>query len=165
MGGKKSQSSLEFLMIFGIGFLLVTALSGIFFTYSMGAKKQLDRQQIENIGDDIISNAEKVYYLGEGNRLTMKTKFPEGIKNLSIHHIENKTNEYGENVSYDYLNITYFQKRKIISSIFTPSDLDVRLNCSGNRCNHVPSRNLSYYNSSVASSGLKEIRIESKGMK
>ena len=59
---KKSQSSLEFLMILGIALTIIIILAGVFVNYSNSAKKSLDKQQLSNIGDDLISNIEKVYF-------------------------------------------------------------------------------------------------------
>ena len=59
---KKAQSSLEFLIIFGIGFIMIIALSGVFFSYSSEAKLSLDKTQLEKIGGELISNIEKIYF-------------------------------------------------------------------------------------------------------
>ena len=58
----KAQSSLEFLIIFGIGFTIIVVLGGIFFTYSTDARDELDQKQLRKTGDEIISNVEKIYF-------------------------------------------------------------------------------------------------------
>jgi len=53
---KKSQASLEFLSIFGIGFSIIVILGGLFVVYSGEAKEGLDKVQLENIGRSLMSN-------------------------------------------------------------------------------------------------------------
>lgn len=150
---KKSQSSVEFLITFGIGFSLIIILSGIFLTYSEGAKENLDKQQIQKIGQEIIFNVEKIYFLGEGNRVTLNTRFPDNIENFTIYHSDASGEEF------DYLNITYLNNGQFYDEIFTTNELYTRFNCTS--CYHTG--DISYYNLSDFSGGNKEIRITSKG--
>ena len=152
---KKSQASVEFTLTFAIGFMLLLVISGIFFVYSKSAKQDLDKQQIENVGQEIIFNTERIYFLGQGNRLTMKTNLPNGIDNFTIHHINNSNGEF------EYINISYFLDSEPISSIFSPSELYMRFNCT--TCYHDYNLNISWYNTSDFAGGSKVLRIESKG--
>lgn len=159
---KKSQSSIEFLTIFGIGLLLIVIMSGIFFMYSGEAKSELDKQQIEIIGSELISNIEQIYFAGSGNRITLKSTFPQGIENFTIHHINNSKGEF------DYLNITYIFDKQIISSIFLPTELYIRFNFSNSLNTPKINNNwISYFSGNNATSnyngGVKSIRIESQG--
>lgn len=155
---KKSQSSLEFMMIFGIGFVIIIMLSGIFFTYFNSEKQSLDHKHLENIGNEIIMNVEKIYFLGNGNRVTINTNFPEGIQNITIKHYEN-VNINGKNTSFDYLFITTVENETMN---FNPYENYIRFNCVD--CEHRPAENISFYNdTSIFSGGNKKIRIESKG--
>ncbi len=161
---KKSQSSLEFLIIFGVGFFMIIVLSGVFLSYSTGAKSSLDKSQIENIGNGIMENVEKIYFMGDGNRVTYNVNFPEGIKNMSIYHmnLSNSTDD----IYFDYLNISYYYEGSgEISNIFTTNENYIRFNCS--RCYHGPIINgsgVSYFNyTSDFAGGPKKIRIYSMG--
>ena len=154
----KAQSSLEFLAIFGISFMIIILLGGIFFTYSSGAKTNLDKKQLERIGDEIVSNVEQIYFLGDGNRVTIQTKFPDDIVNMTIYH----KNQSG--LSFDYLTFTHYNDDILVESSFEPNDYYVRFNCTN--CHHVingPDGNLSFYNQSDFAGGTKSIRIESYG--
>lgn len=158
---KQSQASLEFLMIFGIGFSIILILTGVFFGYFNSEKETLDAKHLQNIGEELMSNVEKIYFLGNGNRVTLNTKFPEGIENVTIYHIIDK-NISGVNVSFDYLNFSYISGGKIQSQIFTPNEPYIRFNCT--RCEHSLTENISYYNdTSDFTGGFKRIKIESKG--
>ena len=156
---RKSQSSLEFILTFVIGFSLILILSGLYLTYSSGNTDTLNRQQVDKIGRDIISNVEKIYFLGEGNRVTYSTNFPEDIRNLSIHHANNSNAT--DTIVFDYLNITYTLDSQHASSIFTAKENYIRFNCTN--CNHYPSQNVSVYEPSDFSGGTKKLRIESEG--
>ena len=158
---KKTQSSLEFLMIFGIGFTIILILSGIFFTYFNEEKDTLDSKHIENIGNEITKNVEKIYFLGTGNRITINTNFPDGIENITIVH-KNNVNVGGELISYDYLNVTYIIKKSVETQMFETKENYIRFNCS--QCTHNTITNVSYFEDpSYFSGGNKKIRVESKG--
>ena len=154
---KKSQSSFEFMVIFGIGFSLIIILGGVFFSYSNSAQKGLDKKQIDNIADELMSNIERIYFLGKGNRITMKTTFPDGIENFTIVH----KNISG--VEFDYLNISTYNEKLLLSNIYETNEY-VRFNCTA--CYHSPLINgegISSFNQSDFSVGQKNIRIESFG--
>ena len=157
---KKGQASFEYLSIFGIGLALIGIVGGLFFVYTYNAKESLDFQQIDKIGSDVITNAEKIYFLGTGNRLTLKYTFPEGIENLSIH----KFNESG--YKYSYLNFTIVRDDNLVDVIFQTQEDYVDIDCVV--CNKGPANqfyNYSYYNFSDYNMGPKTIRIESIGSK
>lgn len=158
----KSQSSFEFISIFGIGLILILLLGGIFFTISDRAKDSLDQQQIDNIGNEIISNIEKIYFRGSGNKITLNAKFPEKIENFTIHQGS------GTQGSYSYLNISYVSDGNVFSSLYFPSEIFVRFNCT--QCytnpNPIPAANpfnTTYFNDSDHSAGTKTITIISYG--
>jgi len=153
---KKSQESLEYITIFGIAFIILSIVAGVFFSYVNETKQSLDKQQIDNIANEVISNIEKIYFLGKGNRLTTSANFPVGIENISIHH---KKTPQGE--PFDYLNISFYQDGVFISNIYETKETYIQFNCT--LCNKIPSQNISYYNSSDYSAGIKNIKIESKG--
>jgi len=159
---KKSQQSFEFLTIFGIGLVLVTILTGIFYTYYSETRNSLDFEHITTIGDELLLNSEEVYYMGQGNRITYQTNFPSMIENITINRVRNETiedNNGEDEISYDYLNITYETNGDLVSSIHTPNNFDLRLNCSGQYCNHED--NVSYFDQVILGEGHKNIRIES----
>ena len=155
---KKSQSSLEFLMIFGIGFTIILILSAIFFNYFNAEKNSLDNKHISNLGNQLMQNTEKIYFLGAGNRVTINTNFPEQIKNMNVVHKNNVTVD-GKQTSFDYLNITMNNN---VTHIFTANENYIRFNCGD--CYHNLTNNISYVNdSSFLTAGRKKIRIENRG--
>lgn len=153
---KKSQSSLEFLTIFSLAFTIILIMSGIFFSYTDEAQQNLDKSQIDKIGNDIISNIEKIYFIGEGNKITMKANFPDNIENLTIHHTSNSLGE-----KFDILNFTIISDKTFTYQLFLTKELYIRFNCSN--CNHDIIKNISYYESSDFLEGFKVIKIENLG--
>ncbi len=147
---KKSQSSLEFLIILGIGFFFIAILGGVFLQLYNQESDKLDSEQIQNIGDQLISTAEKVYFRGIGNKITVSANFPEEIENMSIHRIE-------DNVTY--LNFTGYSNQQLISFIFLTNSPDVRINCTN--CFH--SENVSWYSEIDFNGGPKRIAVQSMG--
>jgi len=157
MEGRKAQASFEYLAIFGMGLALIVIVGGIFFVYTYSAKSSLDFQQVDKIGNEIIDNSEKIYFLGTGNRITLNPVFPQGIENFTIHQI----NESGYN--YGYLNFTLVRDGELVHVIFEPQEAYVRLECT--KCYKAVSatHNVSWYNATNFHQGSKTIRIESMG--
>lgn len=137
---------------------LIVVMGGLFFTYSMGAKASLDQEQIEQIGEQIVSSAEKIYFLGKGNKITIKTNFPEGIENITIHNTTQ--NQSGINITYSYLNISYFNENGRVSSIFLPNDNYINIRCE--YCD-IGLNETYIFNETSINGGPKRIKVESKG--
>lgn len=159
----KAQSSLEFLTIFGIGFSMILILGGIFFTYSLESKQELDKDQLDVSFSQLISTMEQIYFLGEGNRVTQKLMLPDGIKNISIIHL-NASNATDE-LYIDYLNISVYSQVGVQYLIYMPQEEYIRFNCSLN-CSETPNVNgnwTSSYLPEASRSGPKTIRLENKG--
>ncbi len=155
---KKAQSSLEFLTIFGIGLSIIMIMSGLFFSYYQSEKATLDSKFLQKIGQNIMEKTEKIYFLGEGNKVTIETKFPDNIINMTIHH---------ENISgleFDILNISYLDDGNLNFLLFTANEPYIRFNCTKCFSNVTTSPNRSYYNNSADfTGGDKRIKVESYG--
>lgn len=150
----KSQSSFEMLIIFGFSFLLIILIGGYYLQFSATATSEIDVSQRDRIFSDIMDKATRIFYQGNGNRVTVNAQFPNGISSMSIETGNNGT------VNFDYLNITYDDNRQSRSSLYFPNELFVRFNCStscfDNGTNWV-------FNEEFNSQGPKQIRIESRG--
>lgn len=152
----KAQASLEYMSIFGIVFVLIAMVGGIFFAYTNTAKANLDQEQLNKIGTELIDDIQKIYFFGDTNRRTYKTTFPQGIEAMSIHHI----NESGAN--YYYLNITSFFEEELRSLIFQTSEDYIAIVCS-RTCTTTGTgsiEEISMYNISYLRQGFKNIKIE-----
>jgi len=167
---RKSQSSLEFLIIFGIGFIFIILLGAIFFNYSSDAQKSLDKKQIEKFTTEIINNVEKIYFLGSGNRVTIKTNFPDGIINFTIVHKNvSDPNNAGQFLQFDYIDIETYPKvpkslNDTIHYIFEANKEYIRFNCTEcYQTTNVGGNWSSYFNTSDFGPGFKDIKVENLG--
>jgi hypothetical protein len=82
---------------------------------------------------------------------------------LSIYHINNSNST--DDIYFDYLNFSYYEDSEERYSLFLPSELYIRFNCTG--CYHSPKVNgewISYYNKSEnINGGFKMIQIKNEG--
>lgn len=153
---KKGQASLEYISIFGIIFVIIAVAGGIFFSYTNSAKESLDKKQINKIGQEIINNVQKIYFFGDGNRVTITPTFPQGIEEISIHHI----NQSGNN--YYYINITVLNQDVYESLIFETTEDDIPFGCKNCTINDtIIGHNISSFNNMYFGQGSKRIKIES----
>lgn len=153
---KKAQASLEYMVIFGIVFVMISVVGGLFFSYTNSAKESLDKKQINKIGQEIISNVQKIYFFGDGNRVTITPTFPQGIENLSIHHI----NESGDD--YYYLNFSIINQGLYEDLIFQTTEDGIPFGCLDCTVD-VPvgvGHNVSYFNQTYLGQAVHRIKIE-----
>lgn len=147
---KNAQSSFEMLLIVGVALTFVAMIAGFYITFSSESREALDEQQLEKVFSDVVSKASRVYFQGNGNRLTIDSTLPEGILNISLHQRNNGS------VDYTYLNVTTTDGRQLV---YIPDELLVTLNCSSS-CFGVGYPK--YYEYRATTSGPKRIRVESK---
>lgn len=154
MNSKLTQASFELILILGFSLSLTIIGAGYFILYSDEATDELNSQQTDRIFNDIMSKSNRVFYSGDGNRITMRATLPTGVESITI---ENGTSSSGE--SFNYVNVTQRGDDMSISSLYFPSDLFIGLNCSFS-CSYNSGRYV--YDSEHTNQGPKEIRIESK---
>lgn len=85
---KKSQSSIEYMVIVAFGLFVLIPVIIMFYTYSESASSDVSLIRLNNIGTTIINNAESIYYLGEPSRVTIKVNFPNGVEGITTKSIE-----------------------------------------------------------------------------
>jgi len=158
---KQSQSSFEMLLIFGFSFLLIILIGGYYLQFSTTATSEIDVSQRDKIFNDVMDKATRIFYQGNGNRITVDAQLPDGISSITVETGNNGT------VDFDYLNVTYVDNKVSRSSLYFPNELFVRFNCT----ERLPSNQGSCFNNGTNmvffeefySQGPKQIRIESKG--
>jgi uncharacterized protein (UPF0333 family) len=159
----KSQVSLEFIMIFGIAFTVILMVVGLFFEFSSSSKKTLDKQYLDKIGTQIKNEIDNIYYLGVGNRISLKVNIPSGIKNIIFLH---KKSLKIPIFDYDVLQIQYTGNRnQTYLNYLSNNPENIRFKCSINceTTNNI-TNNISYYTEiENLNQGPKVIRIENKG--
>ena len=80
----KAQVSMEYILLALLTLLLVVPTAYFMMNSSKGSEAQVRDAQIQRIGNDIISNAEKLYYQGAPSRLSLKEQLPDGVTEISI---------------------------------------------------------------------------------
>jgi len=80
----KGQSSLEYLLIVALTFVLVVPSSYLFYNYSRDSSQELVDAQITNIGRTIINSAESLFYSGQGSKTTLEVNVPDNVASSVI---------------------------------------------------------------------------------
>jgi hypothetical protein len=83
-GWKKSQASIEFLVIFGFVFLMMIPLIAIFFDQTNVVQDTIAENQLRNLAIKIADKAETIYYTGGSSKTTVKAFLPDGITSFNI---------------------------------------------------------------------------------
>lgn len=140
----KAQSALEYLMIIAITLIIIVPTTYLFSTYSRHSAEQIIYSQINDIGINIINNANFIYQSGEYSKIVMDINMPEKINDVYILYnrelVFNIESEFGSN------EMVFFSNANIVSDSCTPEGCSL---CE--RCDL----------SDIASSGIKKIKIES----
>jgi|SRR3989339_1455246 len=85
-GGKitRAQASMEYIMIVAVITIIVIPTIWVFYSYSQSSTQQLSYGQVERIGNDIVNNAEKIYYQGPPSKITLEETMPGKVENITI---------------------------------------------------------------------------------
>ena len=78
------QASAEYLMVVAIGMVIILPMIYLFYTHSWGEIERVKLQQIDDICNRIMDNAESVYYQGSPARITLTESFPDGIARMEV---------------------------------------------------------------------------------
>ncbi|MBM3234413.1 hypothetical protein FJZ19_04960 [Candidatus Pacearchaeota archaeon] len=81
---KKSQVSIEYLIIVGFVTFILLSILAIAFLYSGTIKDQIKVTQLTNFANKITSSAEAVFYSGKPSKTTITVYLPEGVLSASI---------------------------------------------------------------------------------
>jgi uncharacterized protein (UPF0333 family) len=98
---KKSQVSMEYLMVMAFAFLLTMPLVVIFFEQSNNLNDDVTDAQIQRFANELIDAVDEVYYLGEPSQKVLKLYMPDNIKDVMIEN--NEINFTVESNQYTYL--------------------------------------------------------------
>ena len=135
----KAQSSLEYLLIVALTFMIIIPATYLFYNYSKESSQEISDAQITKLGRSIVDTAESIFYSGQGSKTTLQLNVPDNVYSAMIidgrELVFNTTTSFGvsENVFFSSVNMT------TISS-----------NCDVNIC-RIPE---------LGSSGIKKVKIE-----
>ncbi|MFT7615698.1 MAG: hypothetical protein ACI8Y7_000520 [Candidatus Woesearchaeota archaeon] len=80
----RGQVSFEFIMVFAIGFLLLTTTLIFFYKSSSQVTVEINTARIDQVGNGIIDNIESIATYSKGSKTTVSFALPEGVKNMTI---------------------------------------------------------------------------------
>ncbi|MBW3017230.1 hypothetical protein KY316_02565 [Candidatus Woesearchaeota archaeon] len=80
----RAQSSMEYLLLTSFILGVVLVLIVLFQTYSQETLDNIRMTQADQIARKIVDSAEKVYYLGEPSKITIKAHMPSNVKSITI---------------------------------------------------------------------------------
>lgn len=136
---KRSQASLEYLLVVALTFAIIVPTTYLFYSYSKESSQEITDAQVTRLGKSIVDTAETIFYSGEGSKTTLELSIPDNIGSVVI--IDGR--EIVFNVT------TNFGASEIV--FFSPVNMSAAgSSCNANVCN-VPE---------LASSGLKKLKIE-----
>jgi len=98
--GKKSQISIEYLIIVGFALAMTLPLFIIFHDQSKTINNEITSSQIQKVSDEIITAVDSVYYMGPPSTKTIKVYFPDFVKNVTLNNhsisfwIESSSGDY-----------------------------------------------------------------------
>ena len=84
VGHKSGQVSIEYLIIFGIAFMMTLPLIVIYARQTTNVQADVTRAQTFKVASKISDYAEQVYYMGTPAQRTLAINFPEGINSVTI---------------------------------------------------------------------------------
>ncbi len=81
---KRGQASIEYLIVAGFVFMILTILFVVYYEYDRSSRIQLVYNQVDLIGRKIASSSEEVFFLGEPTRVRLRVYMPEKINQIAI---------------------------------------------------------------------------------
>lgn len=136
----RAQSSLEYLLIVALTFVIIIPTTFLFYNYSRESSQEIIDAQISKIGRSLIDTSESIFYSGLGSKTVLQVNVPDKVTSALI--IDGR--EVVFNVTSD------FGVSEIV--FFSPVNLTTTAtNCVINVCK-IPE---------LSSSGVKNVKIES----
>jgi hypothetical protein len=86
MKQKKGQISIEYIIVVGFITAAIVSILAIAFSYSATLNDRIKENQVLNFGNEIISNAESVYYAGSPSQVTITPYLPKGVTAIIINN-------------------------------------------------------------------------------
>ena len=138
VNGTSGQSSLEYLLIVAITFILILPATYLFYNYSKESGYEITDAQVTKLGRNIVDAAESIFYSGQGSKTVLELNVPDNVDTAQI--IDGRELVFNVTTSFGVSEIVFF------SSV----NLTANGNCTANVC-VIPM---------LASSGLKKVKLE-----
>ena len=136
---KRSQSSLEYLLVVALTFAIIVPTTYLFYNYSKESSHEITDAQVTRIGKSIVDTADTIFYSGEGSKTTLELNVPGNIDSVVI--IDGKELVFNITTNLGTSEVVFFSSVNMTT---------LGSNCNANICS-IPE---------LANSGLKKLRIE-----
>ncbi len=80
----KAQSSLEYLLVVALTFIIIIPTTYLFYSYSKESTQEIKDAQITKIGTTIIDSAKFIFYSGEGSKTELEFNIPDNVNSVNI---------------------------------------------------------------------------------
>lgn len=84
VGGKRGQAAFEYILVVSMIGIMILPATYLLYSYSQNSGDKIDKTQLDRLGRDIASAAEKVYYQGPPSRVELEVRMPKGVTNISV---------------------------------------------------------------------------------
>lgn len=81
---RKGQAAFEYILVAAVIGIMIIPAAYLFFSYSHSSADQIDKAQLDQLGRNIVAEAEKVYYQGPPSRTELEARMPPNVLNISI---------------------------------------------------------------------------------
>lgn len=133
----KGQSSLEYLLVVALTFMIIIPTTYLFYNYSKQSSQEIRDAQVTKLGRSIVDTAESIFYSGKGSKTTLELNVPENINNAVL--IDGRELVFNITTDFGTSEIVFFSSVNLTGT-----------NCIANIC-ALPE---------LSSFGLKKVRIE-----
>ena len=138
-GSPSGQSSLEYLLVVAITFIIILPATYLFYGYSKESSYEITDAQITKIGRTIVDSAESIFYSGQDSKTVLELNIPDNVDSAQI--IDGREIVFTVTTSFGVSEIVFFSSVNLTTA---------GSGCNANVCNI----------SGLSSSGLKKVKIE-----
>ncbi|MBI2659215.1 hypothetical protein HYX05_03920 [Candidatus Woesearchaeota archaeon] len=137
--GKLGQSSLEYLLVVAITFIVILPATYLFYSYSKESGYEITDAQVTRLGRSIVDAAESIFYSGQGSKTVLELNVPDNVGTAQI--IDGREIVFNVTTSFGVSEIVFFSSVNLTTA---------SSGCNVNVCNI----------SGLAGSGLKKVKLE-----
>ena len=138
-GSPSGQSSLEYLLVVAITFIVILPTTYLFYSYSKESGYEITDAQVTKLGRGIVDAAESIFYSGQGSKMVLELNVPDNVDTAQI--IDGRELVFNVTTSFGVSEIVFFSSVNLTTAGSA---------CNANICNI----------SGLASSGLKKVKLE-----
>lgn len=78
------QSTLEYMMIVALTFIVVVPTTYLFYSYSKESSQEISDAQVTKLGRGIIDASELIFYSGQGSKTVLELNVPDRVQGAKI---------------------------------------------------------------------------------